>query len=201
MAGTTGLYVGPRLYGALVPFEIELVPFTALLSGVPAVVRAAEASHATLWRDTWAPELARQSGDDRSWDWSSHIQRGLLRNGFLCLAIVTDRLEGLASLAFDRSRAGPPGTSLVYIEYLATAPWNRKAGSARLRGVGRVLIQTTVRISVALGHDGRIGLHSKPAAEAFHREKLGLLDLGREMAEDGEWVYFEATPEVARRLL
>jgi hypothetical protein len=52
-----------------------------------------------------------------------------------------------------------------------------------------------------MGHSGRIGLHSKPVSEGFYRDKLKLLDLGPKMAEDGKWVYFEATPEVAKGLL
>lgn len=63
------------------------------------------------------------------------------------------------------------------------------------------MIQAAVRLSIELGHEGRIGLHSKPVSESFYREKLGLLDLGLDVVEDGEWVYFEATPMVARGLL
>lgn len=106
------------------------------------------------------------------------------------------------SLSIAKSRLAP-SRDLVYIEYVAVAPWNRRdlKTSPRIRGVGKVLVRSAADLSIDLGLEGRIGLHSKPASEAFYREGLGLIDLGVEVVEDGKWVYFEATPEVARRFL
>lgn len=106
------------------------------------------------------------------------------------------------SLAIGDSRCDV-GQALVYVELVAVAPWNRRGAAAlgQLKGLGRLLVRKAVHVSLELGYAGRIGLHSKPASEAFYRDKLGLLDLGTEVAEDGEWVYFEATPEVARGLM
>lgn len=113
---------------------------------------------------------------------------------------VTEQLEGLMSLSFEYSRVNEE-ERVVYVEYIATAPWNRRVEAPKLRGVGRLLIQAAIRTSVELGLNGRIGLHAKPAVEAFYRDKLRLVDLGTEVVEDGKWVYFEATPAVARRIL
>ena len=89
------------------------------------------------------------------------------------------------------------------MEYVAVAPWNRRrrGTSPEILGLGRALVRAAARVSLEVGYSGRIGLHSKPVSEGFYRDKLGLLDLGPQMVEDGKWVYFEATPEVAKGLL
>lgn len=167
------------------------------------MLRVAEESDVERWRQTWQAALIRAGADDAPWDWFGYIARARRTDGFLCVAAASgDRLEGLLSLSMGRSRL-EPGRELVYVEYIAAAPWNRWeiVDPPEVKGLGRLLIRTAVSLSVDLGHEGRVGLHSKPRAEPFYREKLGLRDLGPDVAEDGEWVYFEATPEVARRLL
>lgn len=193
----------PGLRLRRVPFLLDFEPIEVLLPRAVVSLRVAEDSDVERWRRTWEALLVRTNADDAPWDWSGQIRRADRVEGFLCLAALSgERLEGLLSLSLRQSQIDPKSV-LVYVEYLATAPWNRReiVDSPEVRGLGRVLMQSAIRISLVLGHAGRIGLHSKPAAERFYRDKLRLLDLGREIAEDGEWVYFEATSEVARRVL
>lgn len=140
---------------------------------------------------------------DADWDWQGEIRSGCTEAGRLCIAATSaDRLEGLMSLSIASSRL-EANRRLVYVAYVAAAPWNRRElrEVQEIKGVGYVLVQTAVRLSLDLGFQGRIGLHSKPEVETFYRDKLGLRDLGPEIADDGEWVYFEATPEIARGIL
>ena len=165
-------------------------------------IREATASDAETWARSWLPLLSNTRADDLNWDWAREIDRSEHEDGFVCFAVVSDAgPEGLMSLSISTSRLAPPN-GIVYIEYLAAAPWNRKdLQASRYAGIGTLLIEAAFRVSFAVGLSGRIGLHSKRQAESFYRDKLGLVDLGPEMTEDGEWVYFEATPEVARKKL
>src|SRR4029077_17093712 len=84
------------------------------------------------------------------------------------------------------------GLELVYVELLATAPWNRLKlhPGARYKGVGRVLIGTAISLSVELGFNGRIGLHSLPQSEPYYRS-VGFTDLGYDLPKKIN--YFEMT--------
>ncbi|WP_242024336.1 hypothetical protein [Trichocoleus sp. FACHB-591] len=82
------------------------------------------------------------------------------------------------------------GQRLVYIEALASAPWNRRLINPDpwLRGVGSVLLQFSRKRSLDLGYQGRLGLHALQGSEAFY-ESRNMLNLGYDA--DREMVYFE----------
>ena len=86
-----------------------------------------------------------------------------------------------------------PGLKLdeVYVEYLASAPWNRRLleDPLYLVGVGRALLLLARQRSVELGYGGRVGLHALPGAEAFYR-RYDMPDYGPDLDKDG-LVYFE----------
>ena len=69
---------------------------------------------------------------------------------------------------------------MAYVEFLATAPWNRPRLVAEpiYKGAGRVLIGAAVNLSLEEELGGRIGLHSLPGAEDFYRDAIGMTDLG-----------------------
>src|SRR5437773_8751001 len=75
------------------------------------------------------------------------------------------------------------------VDYLESAPWNLRCSSIlpRLMGVGTVLIAEAVRLSLELGLEGRVGLHSLPQAEAFYKIRCGMTEFG---ADPG---YFDLT--------
>jgi hypothetical protein len=83
------------------------------------------------------------------------------------------------------------GASLVYVEYLAVAPWNRQSiqSPRRFSGCGSALLEFAVLRSDELGYDGRVGLHSLPGSRTFYA-RLGFIDLGADQAE-GDLHYFE----------
>jgi hypothetical protein len=90
---------------------------------------------------------------------------------------------------------------LVYVRYVATAPWNRPSAGrpGRYRGVGTLLVGKAVRASLAASCDGRLGLHSLSRSDEFYR-KLCFSDLGPDPANRG-LTYFELTASEATRLL
>ncbi|MCY4152241.1 MAG: hypothetical protein OXE94_08430 [Aestuariivita sp.] len=73
-----------------------------------------------------------------------------------------------------------PKADMVYVEFLATAPWNRPRLVAEpiYKGAGRVLIGTAVSLSLGEEFGGRIGLHSLLGSEKFYRDAIGMTDLG-----------------------
>jgi hypothetical protein len=85
------------------------------------------------------------------------------------------------------------GRELVYIELLASAPWNRHATvtAPKYKGVGRILLATAISLSVDEGFDGRIGLHSLPQSESWYRDDAGFTDV--EFDHLKKMRYFEMT--------
>jgi hypothetical protein len=83
------------------------------------------------------------------------------------------------------------GKHLVYIDFLATAPWNRYSMQdiPDYKGVGSAMLDYAIWRSLELGYGGRIGLHALPDAEGFYL-KRNLTNFGVDL--DKEYLtYFE----------
>jgi hypothetical protein len=93
------------------------------------------------------------------------------------------------------------GKPLVYVHFLATAPWNSRefVPAPRFSGVGSILIAAAVQMSVDEGFRGRIGLHSLSRAEEFYR-RCRMADVGLDQECD-DLSYFEMTAEGATLFL
>ncbi len=107
--------------------------------------------------------------------------------------------QGLMFLRLDKTarylrKAGQP---LVYIDYLGTAPWNNigLVEQPRFRGTGFLLVRAAVVLSLNMGKEGIIGLHSLPGAEDFYgnHQKCGLTDFGVDPIYEN-LRYFEMDP-------
>jgi hypothetical protein len=112
------------------------------------------------------------------WDWRNKAVS--LQSGRFMLVGVECESDPQGLMAVERlPRRGRGNSSLVYVDYIETAPWNLRAyGNApRFVGVGTALILDAVRLSAESGLAGRIGLHSLPQAEPFYHN-LGLTDYG-----------------------
>ena len=118
------------------------------------------------------------------WRWSRKVRFYQGRSGYEFLGIECEnRLQGILLLDYTRL-ARPPeqiGLPLVYIDYLATAPWNlpNLTTTPEFTGVGRALFVAAYEESLALGFQGRIGLHSLPQSEGFY-QKLKMIDMGQD---------------------
>lgn len=73
-----------------------------------------------------------------------------------------------------------PKAHMLYVELLATAPWNRHVlvPKPTYKGAGITLIGTAVSFSIEEEMGGKIGLHSLLGAESFYRDSVGMTDLG-----------------------
>lgn len=152
--------------------------------------------------EAFAAILGRVGVPDFHWDWRRKctIAPGTRRQAY---GLVNgDQVEAAMMLADGhQTRLGTPGESLVYVDFLATAPWNRKAiqRPERFRGLGTMLLGAAVEISRLQGMDGRCGLHALPSAKGFY-QRTGMQDLGADPTYM-DLHYFEMDAATARAFL
>lgn len=167
--------------------------------------------HLKLWEDEWLPAMQRFCADhpvrkehpeDSHWDWQRKARRidGML--GYHSFALVChEKLQGLMVTSDIKSARLQQqfGKPIVYIHFVATAPWNRPEMQVppRYRGVGQVFLLSAIESSREIGYKGRIGLHSLPKSESFY-ECAGMTKLGPDSSHQN-LIYFEMTEEQADR--
>ncbi len=171
------------------------------------------------WETEWVPELfkamqrLRRSGierklwpESRDWDWrrkAAVLQGMLAYPGFSVVCEGVTQGMMILDTTMKRCRIEEQrGRSLVYVEFIENAPWNRRElfDPPRYRGVGSVLIRAAVVLSQHEEFRGRIGLHSLPQANGFYANTCGMTDLGQDPNYQN-LRYFEMTPEQAEAFI
>ncbi|NTG08851.1 hypothetical protein [Rhizobium rhizogenes] len=132
--------------------------------------------------------MADINAEDAHWEWGQKMLIAekdpliydiyVIECGFNTQAVMLVRKGGLKCIC--RHPDERPTSRLLYVDFLATAPWNRDklVSDPTYSGCGRILISTAVDLSFEEENCGRIGLHSLPGAEEFYRGKVGMTDLG-----------------------
>jgi hypothetical protein len=96
----------------------------------------------------------------------------------------------------------PPGKPLLYVKYLESAPWNVEIFTPRPKysAVGMRLLDAAVRVSIADGFEGRIGLHAlpNPKTEGFYQRR-GFIGFGPDPQMDG-LPYYELSELIAQEI-
>jgi len=151
-----------------------------------------------------AAEAADANVQDAHWDWVGKAKIAASKLGQETFAVECGETQGLMLVdlnGFGRLDA-QKGRELIYVELLATAPWNRRkfVVSPRYKGVGWILIATAISLSIDSGFHGRLGLHSLPQSESWYRGIAGFTDMGLDASKKGMH-YFELTHEVADSFL
>jgi hypothetical protein len=135
------------------------------------------------WYCQWFPhmfDMARQPlhGDSR-WHvpeiWEHYHQT----DGYEVLILdAKDEIQGYIVMCFDYTES-TEGIK-TYIQFLATAPWNRRLPPAKRQfaNVGKILVSIASAHGLALNKDARLELHSLPDAEGFYR-RLNMEETGR----------------------
>ncbi len=147
------------------------------------------------WQDT----LGKFGAQDQHWDWrnKSAVAPGSKRR-ILSLLNATD-VEAAMMLLFGKTSRDPATPlPIVYVDYVAVAPWNRKViqHPQRFKNLGTMMLGVAVAMSIATGLDGRCGLHSLPQSEGFYRQ-IGMTDFGIDTAYSS-LRYFEFNAVAAR---
>jgi hypothetical protein len=170
------------------------------------------------WLVHWRPALDRvlrelqqrnaplaQWPQSSHWDWpkkAAEMGKLLAFRGFA--VVCADVTQGLMRIDLNKAARFPAqkGKPLVYVDYLEVAPWNRPdlGQAVRYKGVGIALLLAAITLSGEEGFKGRIGLHSLPQADAFYRDRCGMIDLGPDAAYQN-LRYFEMTPDQSKAFL
>lgn len=180
-----------------------------LVDGVTAEeVSAAEAA----WRPVLDKELQRMMDENvpvhcrpehAHWDWrhKHEVTEGLLVYQMLGIEHA-DQMQGLMLLQTAGVFCRIPSQTnkgLVYVMFIATAPWNSRiiVANPHYGQVGTVLLAAAIKISLDLGFNGRVGLHSLPQSEDWYAKNM--TDLGIDPKKNLR--YFEMTPEQANSFI
>jgi hypothetical protein len=159
---------------------------------VQAQLNQMQQRHLDDFETIWQEMLENLNQDDAFWDWAMK-KRLSIDNRFEAYAIDYQGLtQGLLWLETQWHRSWvSPKQRLVYVEALATAPWNRGIlrSSPYLKGVGSALLLFARQRSLTLGYDGRVGLHALPISENFYHH-LKMSDYGNDPDKDN-LRYFE----------
>jgi hypothetical protein len=160
-----------------------------------------ERSDVTKAQKAWDKLLKESKSEHAHWNWDQKYQ--LVAEAPLAYRIFGLEAEGqmqgmilvLTTGKFCRI-ASQKGKPLVYVDYLATAPWNSSdvVPEPIYAGVGKVLIRSAIQLSIEEEFQGRIGLHSLPQAESYYKEVCKMTDLGQDKSYYG-LKYFETTAE------
>ncbi|MCY4642015.1 MAG: hypothetical protein OXC41_04885 [Gammaproteobacteria bacterium] len=143
---------------------------------------------------------------DLQWDWRKKLQSSPNSNSHKTFFLKCDGEKKIeAAMQVDLTRTCHEKTQrnqhMVYIEFLAAAPWNRKqiVNPPKLLRVGTLMLSVAVSLSHDLDWNGRVGLHSLSPSEGFYK-KCYMHDLGIDH-HYGNLRYFEFTPQLAENFM
>ena len=155
-------------------------------------------------RDLWNNILQNLECPDAMWDWpaiADPSKMGAAYTSFCIYANGEVQAAMVLNLTMRCRYSSQVNEHMVYIDYLAIAPWNRRAfrNPIEFQGLGTVMLGIAIELSKQEGWKGRIGLHSLPQSEGFyakHRMELIGIDTKKE-----DLMYCEFTEVGADRFL
>lgn len=119
--------------------------------------------------------LAEVQFDDSHWRW---LDKSLLNMGneYKWFFLMADGEPQAACMIYHPKPSAFDGQGVFYIEYVATAPWNRKNPMAAQAfvGIGRLIVREVSRYAIkTLGLRPGFSLHALPRAAGFY-EAIGM---------------------------
>jgi hypothetical protein len=188
-----------------IQFPTSTVPLQHAKRGeLIATFREATEADVDLWEKTWQPQLRTHQRADGEWHWREHVAHASLSEEAYCFVLSGENeLFGFVYLTREKNGSRAEASKdTVYVEYVGVAPEHQlpPVGQKNVAGIGRLLMLQTVRISMELGLEGRVGLHSKQEVEGFYK-RLGMVPYTYEDTGDGKWLYFETGPNEALQIL
>jgi hypothetical protein len=160
----------------------------------------------STWAEAYFEKFNNEPPDESGhWKWrdkAAYIEGQLAYQSF---SITCEgQTQGLMILSEGNGHLDTQkGHALTYVDMIAAAPWNRasfKKHKTRFTGVGSVLINVAIQVSIDCGFEGRIGLHSLKQSEKWYRDHCGMTDIGIDQHKQG-LRYFEMTPAQAKTFI
>lgn len=175
--------------------EIEVARFVTLMRDT-----ANKAIDLTWWQDF--PGALRPLNDepDSDWDWRRIVSHHQNKPYFRATSVQTDDGAVQAAMLFQVNAlsATLDGERAVYIDRLASAPWNRDklAANPVFRGAGTGLLRYAILVSYSLGFSGRVNLTPIANEDWYVNRGFSQTDVLRK----GERVFEISAEEAIRRL-
>lgn len=192
---------GKQLVPAVLIDDVDIEGIQRAVSSWKPVIegRVADLTKQGIPRNEW-PEHAH-------WDWqlkAEHVKDIL---AYQILGIeFEEAMQGLMLVATEGKACRvltQLGKPLVYVHYIATAPWNDPdfTPEPQFGGVGKIFMASAIQLSIDNGFRGRIGLHSLPQAEIFYTG-CEMTDMGLDPSPKAQNLrYYEMTQEQATAFL
>ncbi|MEQ8385489.1 MAG: GNAT family N-acetyltransferase [Coleofasciculus sp. A1-SPW-01] len=160
---------------------------------VEAVLLTLAQNHIDDFENLWKEQLRLYGQEDKYWDWLFKKRISISRDNYESYAIeYQGKTQGLLWIETQQHRSQVEvGHRLIYIEALASAPWNRRAiqRPPELKGVGTLLLNFARFRSLDLGYEGRVALHALPGAERFY-DSRNMMNFGADSDKE-DLIYFE----------
>ena len=167
--------------------------FTSAGQAVIGQIVPMEQHHYDEVNTVWKPILIATEQSDAGWIWDYKLRQSQREERYEAYVLDVEGFpQGLVFIETQWHRSHwPQRWPLVYVEAIATAPWNRSdiEQPPWLKRVGTLLLLYARQRSVELNYGGRVGLHSLPGAEGFYRQQQ-MVELGPD-PEKENLVYFE----------
>lgn len=157
-------------------------------------------------RDAALAEISEKNLQDSHWEWDTkwRVMEQDLSKVFFAIECdeAAQALMIVDNSAYSCRHSDNAGSNLIYVEYVAVAPWNRRAlvDTPQYARLGKTLIGTAISLSIEEEFDGWIGLHSLPQSTDFYRNGCGMTDFGPDDDKQG-MNYFEMTELQAETFL
>lgn len=147
-------------------------------------------------------ELIRENNlEDYHWNWLSKAAH-CNTDEYHWFFIKAEGAVQAICIIYHPKQSRIDAQNIFYVDYLATAYWNRSrpGHSKKFSGLGKILLAHSIRFAInTIGYRPGFCLHSLPNAESFYA-RLGLRDFGYD-EEKENLKFFEAEEAAALSIM
>lgn len=156
---------------------------------------------ASQTQEKWAEIQMKFGCGDSHWRWRAKCKFAPGTNRQIYGLLNAGDVEAAMCLLFGKLSRDAKPQPIVYVDFVAVAPWSRIAiqDPQRFKKLGTVMLGAAVETSISMGLEGRCGLHSLTQSEGFYR-RIGMNDFGVDAAYSS-LRYFEFTEQSARKFI
>lgn len=135
--------------------------------------------------------LNKYNIEDVGWDWESKSFKLYGNNYYWFIVEICDEIQGFSIIYYPK-QSKLTNKDIFYIDFFATAPWNRDSpiNEKIYTGVGSLLLKVSSNYLInELKYEPGLCLHSLKGSEDYYK-KIGMIDLGIDTQKEN-LKYFE----------